>query len=61
MCRAVGIIIAVITLKFVIPDIWNAAEGALLQFFITLQRALAYTPQEFMQGNVVSFPKIPIR
>ena len=59
--RSIGLGIAIITLKLLMPDVWHAFEATLLAFFSTLQKVVAVTPAEFMQGNVVSFPKIPTR
>lgn len=57
--RAIGLGIAIITLKFVVPDIWHAFESALVTFFNALQKTLAFTPGEILQGNVINFPQIP--
>ncbi len=57
--RAVGIIIALITLKLLVPDVWHAGEAVLLQFLSTLQRTLAFAPGDILQGNVISVPQIP--
>ncbi len=57
--RAVGFVIALITLKLLVPDLWHAGEAVLLQFLSTLQRTLAFTPGDILQGNVISVPQIP--
>ena len=58
--RAMGICLALITLRICAPDIWHAMEAVLLQFFSTLQRALAIAPGDILQGNVISVPRIPV-
>ena len=57
--RAIGIVFALITLRFLMPDLWHAGNAVLLQFLSTLQRTLAFTPGEVLQGNVISVPQIP--
>lgn len=57
--RAIGIVIALITLKLLVPDLWQAGDAVLLQFLSTLQRTLAFTPGEILQSNVISVPQIP--
>lgn len=57
--RAIGLGIAIITLKLLVPDIWHALEATLLTFFTTLQKALAFTPVNIMQGNVIGIPQMP--
>ncbi|MEI6480087.1 MAG: hypothetical protein WCO12_01010 [bacterium] len=56
--RAIGLALAIITLKLLAPDIWHALEGTLLVFFNTLQRTLAFAPADILQSNVISVPKI---
>jgi hypothetical protein len=58
-CRAIGIFIAIITLKLVVPDLWHGFEATLLTFFSTLQKILAVAPGDVLQGNVISFPQVP--
>ena len=58
--RAIGLALAIITLKLLVPDVWHALEGTLLTFFNTLQKVLAFTPGDILQGNVISVPQVPI-
>jgi hypothetical protein len=58
-CRAIGVVIAIITLKLLVPDVWHAIEVTLLQFFATLQKTLALAPGDILQGNVISVPQMP--
>ena len=58
--RSIGLGIAIITLKLLVPDVWHALEGTLLTFFNTLQRTLTLAPGDILQGNVISFPQIPV-
>ncbi len=57
--RSIGLGIAIITLKLVVPDIWHALEATLITFFNTLQKILAATPGDVLQSNVIAFPQIP--
>ena len=52
--RAIGLGIAIITLKLVVPELWYGFEATLLTFFNTLQKVLAFTPSDLLQSNAIS-------
>ena len=57
--RSIGLGIAIITLKLLMPDVWHSFEATLLALFTTLQKTLALTPGSILQGNAISFPQVP--
>lgn len=61
MFRAIGLAIAIITLRVLAPDVWHSLETTLVMFFSTLQKAMALVPTDFLQGNAIGIPYVPMR
>lgn len=58
--RAIGLGIAIITLKLLVPNVWHALESTLITFFTTMQKILALAPGDILQANAIGVPQIPI-
>jgi hypothetical protein len=57
--RAIGLGIAIITLKLLMPETWHAFEATLVSFFGTMQKVLAISSVDALPANVIGLPQIP--
>jgi hypothetical protein len=57
--RSIGLGIAIITLKLLMPEVWHSFESTLVSFFSTMQKVLAVSPADALPANVIGFPQVP--
>ena len=57
--RAIGLAVAIIVLKLLMPTVFEGLEATLIALFHALQEALATSGEAFTQGATVSVPFYP--